>query len=134
MKAARTAERSLVSIIVWCFLLNGCSSWRVLETTPAARYYEHARLVLKDGSVVEIKLGKARGDTLFAMGRIEGNCTTSFSPCPWEPFSVAVEDIQEIETRQASPSRTILLVGILLVPVLAGGVAAVVIIGNAPGF
>jgi len=128
-------KRFVSVIAIWTVLLNGCTSWRALETPlEVTTNPERAQVVLKNGQVVEVKGVHVLSDTLTGMGKRTETKGWREVEEYWDvPVLVAMSDIQEIKTRQTDGPRTIgfiagtaLVLGVVVIwaaynPPLCGG-------------
>lgn len=104
-------KHALLFLVVWVVFLNGCSSWKALQTPPSASDYDHVRLVLKNRRVVEIKDVHARGDTLIGLGERIEEVSRRKAEVYWDvPVEVPIKDIKEIKTRKSDTFKTVMLV------------------------
>jgi hypothetical protein len=119
-------KKSLSFMLIGTVFLSGCTSWSAVEHHPDVTIPGESRLVLKNGSVLEIKYAHTEGDTLFCKGK--RTVWTGFREVTdyWDvPVAVALEDVQEIKQQGVSTGRTVLAVTgtVIILGAVAGGIA-----------
>lgn len=101
----------------WVFELAGCSHYGGPALPPEAvapgRMAE-ARVVLRDGTLIDLERVAVRTDSIFGRGRVRGSKSTP------RPHAIPLSEVTSVQPARFSPTRTLGAV------VAAGVVAAMV--------
>lgn len=120
-------RQSVVLILAWSVLLSGCTSWRTRAEDSELTRADEIQIVLKSGTVMEVKEPHVENGTLFGKGkRTVGKGLRYYEAEYWDlPVAVSLGDIREIKTKQVSTGKTVLVIvgAVVVLGAIAGGVA-----------
>lgn len=119
-------RQSVVLILAWSVLLSGCTSWRTHAEDSELTRADEIQIVLKSGTVMEVKEPHVENGTLFGKGKRTVVERLRYETDYWDlPVAVSLGDIREIKTKQVSTGKTVLvIVGTeVVLGAIAGGVA-----------
>ena len=124
MKAvSRPQCRRLVATAILFVYALGCTSWHVVSPAPADYVQTHrpssVQVTRTEGSRIVLHTPERRGDTLFGM--VGGGLAQADS---FRHVRIPLADVQTMEVRQFSPSKTLgLSLAVFISLSVAGGIA-----------
>ena len=109
-KLAVWGKRALIFLAALLVSTSGCS-WRATEQPPTADSPVYARLVLKNGTVIEVKEAFENRGVIAGFGkRVETGWRKEATY--WDvPVSVSMKDIREIKTKQTGLLPSLVIIG-----------------------
>ena len=137
VKMMKLLERVVALTLIWAILMNGCTSGRAVPADSGGGAFDTQtdygkgpiRVLLEDGTVVEIMNPHAERDTLFGLGKSGDSGGQRPKYEIWNaPVAIPLEDVASIEREEeesGSGTSVLPFVGLVVlgVVIVAGIVA-----------